>query len=61
MASGSSSRRSPAYRATRTGCTSNLAEVLGDKLGNDPNRQPETDGPVYVMSAKPKTHDTSGG
>ncbi len=39
----------------------NLAEVLGDKLGNDPNRQPETDGPVYVMSAKPKTRDTEWG
>jgi hypothetical protein len=39
----------------------NLAAVLGEKLGNDPNRQPETDGPVYVMSAKPKTHDHEWG
>ena len=39
----------------------NLAEVLGDKLGNDPNRQPQTDGPVYVMSAKPGTHDHEWG
>lgn len=43
------------------GLHTNLAEVLGDKLGNDPNRQPETDGPVYVMSAKPKTHDAEWG
>jgi hypothetical protein len=39
----------------------NLAGVLGDKLGNDPNRQPETNGPVYVMSARPGTHDTEWG
>jgi len=43
------------------GLHANLAEVLGDKLGNDPNRQPETDGPVYVMSAKPGTHDHEWG
>jgi hypothetical protein len=43
------------------GLHSNLAEVLGDKLGNDPDRQPETDGPVYVMSAKQGTHDTEWG
>jgi hypothetical protein len=39
----------------------NLAGMLGDKLGNDPNRQPETDGPVYVMSAKPGTNDHEWG
>jgi hypothetical protein len=43
------------------GLHTNLAEELGDKLGNDPNRQPETDGPVYVMSAKPGTRDTEWG
>jgi hypothetical protein len=43
------------------GLHQNLTEVLGDKLGNDPNRQPETDGPVYVMSAKPATRDTEWG
>jgi hypothetical protein len=39
----------------------NLATVLGSKLGNDPKRQPEANGPVYVMSAKPGTHDTEWG
>jgi hypothetical protein len=43
------------------GLHANLAEVLGDKLGSDPNREPETDGPVYVMSAKPGTHDHEWG
>jgi hypothetical protein len=43
------------------GLHQNLTEVLGDKLGNDPNRQPETEGPVYVMSAKPTTRDTEWG
>jgi hypothetical protein len=43
------------------GLHANLAELLGDKLGNDPNRQPETDGPVYVMSAKPRTRDAEWG
>jgi hypothetical protein len=43
------------------GLHQNLTEVLGDKLGNDPNRQPEIDGPVYVMSAKPTTRDTEWG
>jgi hypothetical protein len=43
------------------GLHSNLADVLGDKLGNDPNRQPETNGPVYVMSAEPGTHNTEWG
>jgi hypothetical protein len=39
----------------------NLGEALGGKLGNDPKRQPETRGPVYVMSARPGTHDTEWG
>ena len=39
----------------------NLATVLGSKLGNDPKRQPEANGPVYVMSAKPGTHNTEWG
>jgi hypothetical protein len=43
------------------GLHENLAKVLGNKLGNDPNRQPDTNGPVYVMSAKPGTHDTEWG
>src|SRR5262249_50856329 len=32
--------------------------VLGDRLGDDPNRDR---GPVYVMSAKPGTRDTEWG
>jgi hypothetical protein len=43
------------------GLHANLAALLGSKLGNDPNREPETKGPVYVMSAKPGTHDTEWG
>jgi hypothetical protein len=43
------------------GLHKNLGNALGDKLGNDPNRQPATDGPVYVMSARPGTHDREWG
>jgi hypothetical protein len=43
------------------GLHANLAEVLDGKLGNDPNRQPKTNGPVYVMSAEPGTHNTEWG
>lgn len=39
----------------------NLAGALGDMLGHDPKRQPGGYGPVYVMSAKPGTHDTEWG
>jgi hypothetical protein len=51
----------PGIRGYADGLHQNLTEVLGDKLGNDPNRQPETEGPVYVMSAKPTTRDTEWG
>jgi hypothetical protein len=39
----------------------NLAADLGDRLGNDPNRQPEVSGPVYVMSARPGTREREWG
>jgi len=43
------------------GLHKNLGAILGGELGNDPNRQPETDGPVYVMSARPGTRETEWG
>lgn len=43
------------------GLHKNLGAVLGSNLGNDPNREPETNGPVYVMSARPGTHDREWG
>ena len=61
MASGSSSPPQAGVPGYADGLHHNLAEMLGGKLGNDPNRQPETDGPVYVMSAKPGTHDAEWG
>jgi hypothetical protein len=38
-----------------------LGEVLGGKLGSDPHREPESHGPVYVMSARPGTRDREWG
>ena len=38
-----------------------LQAVLGPDLGCDPDRPAGTDGPVYVMSAKPGTTDTEWG
>jgi hypothetical protein len=35
--------------------------ALGSSLGNDPQRKPGPFGPVYVMSAKPGTHDHEWG
>jgi hypothetical protein len=43
------------------GLHENLAEALGGRLGNDPQWQPDPHGPVYVMSARPGTHDTEWG
>jgi hypothetical protein len=39
----------------------NLGEVLGDRLGGDPYRAPESHGPVYVMSERPGTRDREWG
>jgi hypothetical protein len=39
----------------------NLGEALGGELGSDPKGHPEPRGPVYVMSARPGTHDTEWG
>ena len=39
----------------------NLREVLGGRLGSDPERKPGGYGPVYVMSARPGTRDTEWG
>ena len=46
------------------GLHENLSEglqALGSSLGNDPQRRPGPFGPVYVMSAKPGTHDHEWG
>ena len=36
-------------------------QALGGSLGNDPQRKPGPFGPVYVMSARPGTHDHEWG